>query len=289
MTFRPSFIISPLMVRQIVAIERTNGFLEAIRLRDDWIKAVRRNIQAEDALASVQIEGSSITLERAFELAKDLVTRPDTKLSDPEREFLNYLQTFDAIEALHNDREAVLSKGDLLNIHQSLVHGVRGSHRMAGQFRREQVEVGDRQGSEKTIHHNPPPWVTVENEITDLLDWVEGAKQKRKDLGNDDPWIHPAIVAAVTQHRLVWIHPFLDGNGRTARMFTTLILYQRGYDFKYLFNLSEYYNLDRDRYYETLRTVDRTGDYTRWLEYFLGGLANQMVRVEERARSAVTS
>ena len=63
-----------------------------------------------------------------------------------------------------------------------------------------------------------------------------------------------------------------------------MILYQRGYDFKYLFNLSEYYNKDRDRYYEALRTADRTGDYTEWLEYFLGGLANQMMRVEERAR-----
>ena len=63
-----------------------------------------------------------------------------------------------------------------------------------------------------------------------------------------------------------------------------MILYQRGYDFKYLFNLSEYYNKDRDRYYEALRTADRTGDYTQWLEYFLGGLANQMMRVEERAR-----
>ena len=46
----------------------------------------------------------------------------------------------------------------------------------------------------------------------------------------------------------------------------TLILYQRGYDFKYLFNLSEYYNKDRDRYYEALRSADRSEDYTEWLE-----------------------
>jgi len=81
-----------------------------------------------------------------------------------------------------------------------------------------------------------------------------------------------------------WIHPFVDGNGRTARMLTTLLLYQRGYDFKFLFELSGYDNRDRDRYYAALRTADRTGDYTEWLTYFLGGFAWQMVRIKERAR-----
>ena len=70
-------------------------------------------------------------------------------------------------------------------------------------------------------------------------------------------------------------------------MFTTLILYQRKYDFKYLFNLSEWYNKKRDRYYDALRTADRSGDYTEWLEYFLGGFSNQMMRIEERAKEAV--
>ena len=99
------------------------------------------------------------------------------------------------------------------------------------------------------------------------------------DIGGVGRW-HDVI------YRLVWIHPFVDGNGRTARMFTTLILYQRKYDFKYLFSLSEYYNKDRDRYYDALRTTDRTGDYTDWLEYFLGGLSHQMVTVESKAREA---
>jgi Fic family protein len=74
------------------------------------------------------------------------------------------------------------------------------------------------------------------------------------------------------------------GNGRTARMMTTLLLYQRGYDFKFLFELSEYYNRDRDEYNARLRTADRSGDYTEWLEYFLGGFSHQMFRIEERMK-----
>ena len=78
----------------------------------------------------------------------------------------------------------------------------------------------------------------------------------------------------------------MDGNGRTARMFTTLLLYSRGYDFKYLFDLSSFYNENRDGYYSALRTADLDGDYTRWLEYFMGGLAHQMFGVRKRAWAA---
>ncbi len=124
----------------------------------------------------------------------------------------------------------------------------------------------------------------MEPEVDDLLEWIECTKKKGK--GDDDAWVHPVIQAGITQQRLAWIHPFVDGNGRTTRMFTTLLLYQRGYDFKYLFDLSSYYNKDRDRYCAALRTADESGDYTDWLIYFLGGFSYQMMRIEERAAKA---
>ena len=101
---------------------------------------------------------------------------------------------------------------------------------------------------------------------------------------DDNSWVHPVMVAGVAHHRMVWIHPFVDGNGRTSRMFTNLILWARGYDFKYLFNLSSYYDRDRDAYYNALRQADRDGDYTGWLEYFMGGFANQMFTIEAEAK-----
>ena len=66
-----------------------------------------------------------------------------------------------------------------------------------------------------------------------------------------------------------------------------MILYQRSYDFKYLFNLSHYYNSNRDKYYQALRTADQTDDYTPWLEYCLGGLAMQMMDIERKAKQCV--
>ena len=59
--------------------------------------------------------------------------------------------------------------------------------------------------------------------------------------------IHPVLVAGIAQFQLVHIHPFLDGNGRTSRLLSTLCLYRAGYDFKRLFTISEYYDRDRGR------------------------------------------
>jgi Fic family protein len=73
------------------------------------------------------------------------------------------------------------------------------------------------------------------------------------------------------------VHPFEDGNGRTARLLSTLCLYRAGYDFRRMFTISEHYDSDRPAYYAALRTVrDKGMDLTPWLEYFTGGLAEQM-------------
>ncbi len=228
-----------------------------------------------------------VPLTEAFELAHNV---PDRELRDSEREFLNYLNAFDALDGLAGNRNARLTRADLQNLHKLLVDGVRGGHRFAGQLRRETVTVGDREGDEIVVHHQPPPWGDVEPLLTQLFDWIALAKEKpthkQVDKGMLDPWVHPVIVAGIAQHRLVWIHPFVDGNGRSARMLTTLLLYQRGYDFKYLFDLSSCYEKNRDKYYNALRAVDRTGDYTPWLQYFLGGLALQMMGIRATAMKA---
>ncbi len=285
--FEPTYRLTPRIQRQLVAIERTRGMLSAVRMRPEWVGELRQAVRVEDALASVQIEGNSLTLEMAFELIKEPRER---ELRDSEKEFLNYLGVFGAIEDLRGAREYTFRISDLRDIHRRLVEGVRGGDRFAGQIRREDVCVGDVQGEETVVHHQPPPWGRVEDELRELLDWVDGCKHKPTPAqvrrGVVDGWTHPVLVAGILQHRLVWIHPFVDGNGRTARMLTTALLYQRGYDYKYLFDLASYYNKNRDNYYATLRTADRTGDYTEWLEYFAGGLALQMYQIRQKARKA---
>jgi Fic family protein len=279
--FQPPFTLTPLLQRQLKAIDEARGFLEAVRLQGDWHDTLRGQRRVQDALSSVQIEGNSLTYDQAFVLAQG---EPDRDLRDSEREFLNYLRAFEAIDGLCGRKEVRLTRADLLNLHRILLQGVRGGQRFSGQLRREQVSVGDRVDGEIVVHHQPPTWGEVEALVDDLFQWIDAVKQHptRRQLtkGAEDLWLHPVLAAGIAQHRMVWIHPFVDGNGRSARMLTTMLLYLRGYDFKGLFDLSTYYEQNRDAYYEALRTADATGDYTRWLEYFTGGFAMQMFAIK---------
>ncbi len=99
---------------------------------------------------------------------------------------------------------------------------------------------------------------------------------------------HPVIVGGLAQFQLVHIHPFVDGNGRTARLLSTLCLYRFGYDFKRLFAISKYYDQDRPAYYSAIQSVrEHDMEMTGWLEYFVDGLATQMLEVQERGTSAI--
>jgi Fic family protein len=274
--FSPSFTLTPRMQRQLVAIDRCVGFLEAVELDANWRHDLRDSARLQDAVSSLQIEGSSLTIERAFRL---LTEPPARDLGEAEREFVNYLAAFDAIDGLRGDKAYTVSHRDLLNLHGIIVQEVRGGFSNAGRFRDGEVEV--------VVHHRPPPAEQVRAHVEALMDWLDRVKTHPTPAQlarrADDPWVHPVIAAGIAQHRLVWIHPFMDGNGRTARMFTTMLLYQRGYDFKYLFDLSTYYNRDRDRYYGALRSADAADEYTPWLEYFLGGFALQLFAIKARA------
>jgi len=92
------------------------------------------------------------------------------------------------------------------------------------------------------------------------------------------------------QFQFVHIHPFVDGNGRTARLFVHLILYKTGYDFKRLFSISEFYDKDRPSYYDAIQSVRKNNmNMTGWLEYFANGLRSQMKEIQEKAKKVIIS
>jgi Fic family protein len=152
----------------------------------------------------------------------------------------------------------------LQDIHRRLVTGVRGNRARPGVYRPTQCYVvNSRTGK---ITYIPPPPAEVPSLMTELVAWL-----------NEEQELHPVLVAGVAQFQFVDIHPFCDGNGRTARLLSTLCLYRKGYDFKQLFTLSEYYDQDRPAYYAAIQSVrQHEHDLTAWLEYFVMGLAAQL-------------
>ena len=144
-----------------------------------------------------------------------------------------------------------------------------------GEYRRVQNYVINSATGE-TIY-TPPPAHDVPVLMRELVAWL-----------NRPSDIHPVIASGVAQFQLVHIHPFLDGNGRTSRLLSTLCLYRAGYDFKRLFTISEYYDRDRLAFYRALQDVRRANmDMTRWIEFFARGLATQLAEVKQRGEMAI--
>jgi Fic family protein len=268
----PRFTITHAMTLGLAQIERARGFLEAAQLSESWVRQMSERALLLEAHHTTHIEGTRLTLAEAEQLlAGQPVPQAD---ADDVRELLNYRDAFNLVSD-YLDSGAPIGEGLIREIHKRLVSGVRGDRAQPGQYRRAQNYVVNSLTGE--IIYTPPPPGDVPDLMHDLVAWL-----------NQPGDVHAVLVSGVAQFQLVHIHPFLDGNGRTSRLLSTLCLYYAGYDFKRLFTLSEYYDRNRPDFYAALQSVrEHDMDLTGWLEYFVAGLATQLAEVTERGRLAI--
>ena len=272
MTFSPQFTITHSITAAMTKIERARGFMEAARLSEDWIAAMQARALVLEAHHTTHIEGTRLTLEQS----ERLLAGEDVPEADPEdvRELLNYRRAFDLVGRYLEVGEPI-TEGLIREIHRRLVEGVRGDRARPGEYRRVQNYVVNSVTGE--VIYTPPPALHVPSLMTELVAWL-----------NREENVSPILIAGIAQFQLVHIHPFLDGNGRTARLLSTLCLYRSGYDFRRPFAISEYYDRDRPAYYRAIQSVrEHDMNLTGWLEYFTEGLATQMREVQERGVRAI--
>jgi Fic family protein len=270
--FDPRFTITHAITDGLTRIERARGFLEAATLSDKWVSEMGQRALALEAHHTTHIEGTHLTLAQAEEL---LAGKPVPE-ADPDdvRELLNYRDAFDFVSQYLKDGGPV-TEALIREIHKRLVEGVRGGAAAPGKYRKIQNYVVNAQTGETV--YTPPPAYNVPILMAELVEWLNRMERT-----------HPVLISGIAQFQLVHIHPFLDGNGRTSRLLSTLCLYRAGYDFKRLFTISEYYDRDRQAFYHALQNVRERGmDMTGWLEYFVEGLATQLVEVRRRCEHAI--
>lgn len=270
--FSPRFTITHEITAALTAIERARGFLEAAQLSKAWIERMSERALLLEAHHTTHIEGTRLTPDEAARAwAGEDVPGADR---DDVRELLNYRGAFDLVAKYLGSGDPI-TEALIREIHKRLVTGVRGGAAQPGQYRLIQNYVVNSQTRE--VIYTPPPPEQVPVLMRELAEWL------RADAG-----IHPVLVAGIAQYQLVHIHPFVDGNGRTSRLLSTLCLYRAGYDFKRLFTLSEFYDRDRAAFYRALQGVrERDMDLTGWLEYFSHSLAVQMEEVKARGATAI--
>jgi Fic family protein len=179
--------------------------------------------------------------------------------------------------------ELVYKRGDydtsvLLDIHRATVDKIVTADKV-GTIRKTQVVIKE-EGTGKVVL-KPPPFVEVPYLLDDFFAWLNSEPSKE---------VHPVLRAGVAHYVLVAIHPFVEGNGRSTRAFTQLILMKEGYDIKRFFSLEEHFDKDLASYYEALFKVDADApsiaqrDLTPWIEYFSEVVAVELSKIKEKVR-----
>lgn len=252
----PRFSFTSKIVNNLATIERLYGSL----LEQELIPSLALQLSQENQILathhSTSIEGNPLSPRDVTNLILgDAI--PTTK---SEKEVKNYFAVLNKINVLAKKREPV-STGLTLELHKELMQGLL-PHGL-GQFRDSGVFIGHKTKTELVVKHNPP--YHTEGEINHALEevysWV-----------NQDSDLHPLVKAGILHHKFAYIHPFFDGNGRLARVITSYYLVLKQYEVVKFFILDDYYDIDRQQYSDMLHSAD-SGDETKWLEYFLEGIA----------------
>jgi Fic family protein len=210
----------------------------------------------KEALLSSQIEGTQSSLSDLLLFENKEV--PFVPLDDVQ-EVSNYLAAMD--HGLKRLAEGFpLSLRLIREMHRKLLSKGRGRSKQPGEFRSTQNWIGGtRPGN--AIFVPPPP-----NRLMQCLGDLESFLH--------DQSTYPLLIRAALAHvQFETIHPFLDGNGRLGRLLITLMLCHEKALHEPLLYLSLYFKTHRDRYYELLQLVRTKGEWERWLEFFLDGVA----------------
>jgi len=218
---------------------------------------------------STSIEGNRLSKEQvaAIVSGKRVTAKPKDK-----KEILNYISALKFIDK-YGRKIVKMTPSTILKIHDLISKSVLPVAQ-CGALRKKMVYVVD--GFGRTVF-TPPEAEKVPQLVQDLCDWLNS--KESKDL-------YPVLTAGIAHYEFVRIHPFIDGNGRTARALATLILYKLGFDIKDFFSLDDYYNEDRPSYYAALQSVHpRILDITQWLEYFMEGVSEQIEGIKNKVQS----
>ena len=209
-------------------IDALKSKLDQFRQFDSY--RIAQALELEYTFESNRIEGNTLTLRET-----DLVINKGLTISGKSmREHLEAINHQEAIAYIKHlmVKNTSLNEREVLSIHNLILRGINPED--AGRYRRVQVMI-------KGSSHMPPQPFLVSKEMEDFFIWYETNKTS----------LHPIVLAAELHERIVTIHPFIDGNGRTSRLIMNLILLQNGY---IIANIKGDYD-NRMRYYNALETA----------------------------------
>lgn len=282
--YQPSFKYTHIIVKALAAIERAKVTVEMLPLPLELEKELRNSVKVRMAHYSTRIEGNLLDLDAASEV----VLRKDRIGSKAEQEVRNYWDALTFIDTAKRMRIRI-SEGFIKRLHAIIE--VRGAGRRTKQseFRGPMPP-----GVLFAVYDNltgvpdyiPPDNNDVPKLMRDFLGWLNSDESRELPV---------PIKAAIAVYQLLTIHPFDDGNGRTARALATYILSEEGYNLKGFNSMEEYYANDLHGYYSNLQMGlpvlyyegrNNPPDLAPWIEYFVSIMEHAFSKVATLAQKA---
>ncbi|MDO8241151.1 MAG: Fic family protein [Candidatus Moranbacteria bacterium] len=268
--FEPKYTISNRLLANIKRITEIIADLNSRTFSGVVLAELEKRAREISAFSSTSIEGNPLPLTDVKRILKN---RPE-HVRDSEKEVLNYNK---ALVELNNLIEQETHDFDLtlvLNIQKTITQDLIEEYR-CGRLRTEPVFVNDPRL--RQVAYLPPE----HSEVVELMDELFAYIGKNKNI------IDPLILAGIFHKQFVIIHPFIDGNGRTARLATKVLLAKMGLNTFNLFSFENYYNQNISKYFQEVGLLGNYYDikdqidFTSWLEYFTDGIIDELLRVEK--------
>lgn len=265
--FEPKYEITNSIANNLIQIERVKEGIKNLPINPKLLTSLRETAKMTTIHYSTQIEGNRLSLEEVYNVLKNpnKVIYNTGRIRD-EKEIKGYYIALDYIEKLIKEKATITEK-HIKQIH-ALVEGGGNKKVKPTEYREGQNIITDSLSG--NIVYMPPEAKDIPLLMKEFVNWINTTKD-----------IPVPIKTAIIHYQFVTIHPYFDGNGRTARLLTTLALHKGGYDLKGIYSLEEYYAKDLQGYYDAI-TIGKSHNYylgraesdiTKWIEYFVNGMA----------------
>lgn len=271
--YKPVFQITLPILNAISEISQIKTIVDRSRVLPLNEAQLRRQAISRMVHTSTSIEGNKLEEYQVDKVLSGMSVHADEKSI---KEVKNYQQALKEVEN-YSTTSKNLSINQILSLHGLLMKDLLPADK-TGHWRPGSIYIVDDLGDgREKLRYEGPEAKRVPFLVNELVKWI-GSK--------DASDLHPLIKAGIFHTQFVHIHPFSDGNGRETRLLTTQILYTENWDFRKIIVPEDYYNRDRQAYYNALaenwpQKYKEGVDITPWVEYFVTGFLVEARKVSE--------
>ncbi len=276
--FKPNYIITPGIASDLMKIEALRQEIDTLPINSVVLASLRETARIESIHYSTFIEGNRLTSQEVKEVIEQSQHFPGRERD--EKEVRGYYVGLDYLENLLKKNVSV-SEATIKTLH-ALVMGGGKKKVKATPYRDGQNVIRD--AATRRIVYLPPEAKDVFKLMKDLVIWINKIEKN----------FPCPLRAALVHYQFATVHPYFDGNGRTARLLTSFLLHVGGYGLNGLYALEEYYAKDLPAYYQAI-TIGSSHNYylgrehadiTPWLKYFCAGMVHSFEQVKLHALRA---